>query len=253
MSKDERKQRLLEEIWPEMSVLTREIPSILAERKRLDRLDEEEQSRHLLVLQDRSMQLSQSVSDLMNSPRVLELLEPAKTINVSMRHANCCPPPPFPPCYVDFPFAGYLRMMFLSLFHCLHVLINPLLGLPPASQDDVAYFAYELCRTFAGIENDFANTPAAYIPAFSSLVIARVSCPSNVRRWLWYKLVHFEEISQYIARPLKKHLAVIWDKPELETEDLKPWVVEPPQQQLRILTAGEVEAVTLAMVTLDDE
>ena len=143
--------------------------------------------------------------------------------------------------------------MLLSLFHYLHVLINPILGLPPASQDDMTYFAYEICRTFAGIENDFADTPAAYIPVFQSLVLARMSCPANVRRWLWHKLVHFEEISTYTARPLKKHLALIWDKPELENEAFKPWVVEPPLQQLKVLTAGEAAPGTLAMVTLDEE
>ena len=253
MRKDERKHRLLDEIWPEVSVLMREIPALLTEQKQNTYLSEEEQVNRLPALQERSTKLSQSIFDLMNSPRVLEVLEPAKVINISSRHDLCCPRPPFPPCHLEFPWAGYLRIMFLSLFHYLHAIINPLLRLPPASQDDMAYFAYELCRTFAGVENAFADVPAAYIPAFPALTIARMSCPPNVRRWLWHKLVHLEEVSQYTARPLKKHLAVIWDKPELEQEGFKPWLVEPPQQQLKVLTAGEAEAITVAMATPDDE
>jgi hypothetical protein len=254
MGKQERKLRLLDEIWAELTVLMREVPGILTEQKRMiTKSSEEEQTRRLPDLQERANRLGQSLVDLMNSPRVLEVLEPAKAVIINPRHNHCCPSPPFPPCYLECPEAAYLRMMLLALLHYLYFLIYPFVGLPAASEDDRAYFAYELCRTFAGIENSFADIPAAYIPSFPALTIARVSCPQNVRQWLWHKLVHFEEISLYLARPLKKHLAAIWDKPELERETFKPWVLEPPHQQLKVLIAGEAEAATLAMMLPDED
>jgi hypothetical protein len=253
MGKEERKLRLLDEIWSELFVLMREVPGILTERKRMIKSPSEEGQIHLPGLQERATRLGQSLVDFMNSPRVLEVLEPAKVVIINPRHNHCCPSPPFPPCFLECPQAAYLRMSLLSLLHYLYFLINPFLGLPQASEDDKAYFAYELCRTFAGIENAFADLPAAYIPTFPALTIARVSCPQNVREWLWHKLVHYEEISVYLARPLKKHLAAIWDKPELEKEAFKPWVLEPPQQQLKVLIAGEAEAATIAMIVPDEE
>ena len=171
-----------------------------------------------------------SYTDLRSRRMLFELCSRKDTFNLTSAHITCCPPLPFIPYVLQFPPAGYLRLYLLSLQNYLHVLVEPVLR--PESTDKDSSLAYEMCRTFAGIEIAFDRD--ALLPCFSSLALAGLSCPINVRMWFWYKLAHFEELGQFTIEPIKKVLSVLWEMPDLVAEGFGPWKVGPPEHDLKV-------------------
>lgn len=183
------------------------------------------------------------------SPEVAEILQLSPSFVVSSTHAECCPPLPFIPYVLQFPPAGYLRLYLFALRNYLHIFVEPSLRDKPIEADES--YAYEVCRTFAGIELSFDKD--ALLPCFSTMCLAGLSCPSNVRMWLWYKLAHFEELGQFTIEPIKKVLSVLWDMPTLVAEGFNPWKKDPPVHNIRRLNADDIDIVTkLVHIELDD-
>jgi hypothetical protein len=146
----------------------------------------------------------------------------------------------------------------------LRAILYPLLRAEGASGPGVSEFestdkamasasAYELCRSFAGIEAAFGENQDNLFTCLAPLPIAGMSCPPEIRMWLWYKLAHFEDLCQFSLDPIKKHLAVWWDMPNLVTEGFGSWKWLPPEQQSRVLSVEDIDIATqMAKLEIED-
>ena len=238
---------LLDNLWPRVWATIPALAIILSEIPKL------KGSRNIFAFACLHAQLEDFRTELrrlIESPDVEEIMQAESTFTFTSAHVTCCPPLPFVPHVLQFPPAAYLRLYLLSLQNYLQVLIEPVLHAKCSAKDDS--IAYEMCRTFAGIEILFERD--ALLPCFSSLVLAGMSCPVNVRMWFWYKLAHFEELGQFSIEPIKKVISVLWEMPNLVTEGFGPWKADPPEHDIKVVSADDIDIATkLANVSLDDE
>ena len=209
--------------------------------------------------------LTRSSKNSWNSPLVKEVLSEAEPpFTFRSHHTACCPPLPFVPYIFQFPPAAYLRLSIFATQTYLRAIVYPLLRAEGVSDSDASEFqntdkalassfAYEQCRSFAGIEAAFGDNQDNLFPCLSSLPISGMSCAPEIRMWLWYKLAHFEDLGQFSLDPIKKHLSVWWDMPSLATEGFGSWKWEPPEQQIRVLNVEDVDIATqMARLEIED-
>ena len=188
--------------------------------------------------------IQNSLKELTESERASELLKITESGVVAnqTRYSECCPPLPFTPCIFHFPEAGLIRLTFLSLHNFLHVVLyGPLreAGLRVESlekeRDTVEYYAFEICRTFAAVEDAFGDDLGVLLPCFNPLSMAGFSCPPDLRMWLWHKLVHFEALGRQDVQPVKKTFSVFWGMPELLTTGFRSkTLLEGQKKTLRV-------------------
>lgn len=237
---------LLDNLWPRLWATIPALADILSEIPKIKGTrDLAARSRLLAQLED----FKSEVLQFTQSSDVLQIMQPEISFTLKSAHVTCCPPLPFVPYVLQFPPAGYLRLYLLGLKNYLNVLIEPALRPESAKKDDT--LAYEMCRTFAGIENEFE--PDALLPCFSALVLAGMLCPVHVRMWFWYKLAHFEKLGQFTLEPTKKFLSVLWEMPNLATEGFTPWKVGPPLHDIKVVSAHDIDIATkMANVSLDE-
>ena len=102
------------------------------------------------------------------------------------------------------------------------------------------YYSDEICKAFAGIEDDLQrNDPDALIPLFSILMMAATTCSPELRGWLWYKLRHFEHLGYLTFEAIKRHLAALWNIPEIVT---KGFLHPPPLKIMKNLSCDDIIA-----------
>ena len=120
--------------------------------------------------------------------------------------------------------------------------------------EDVTFNCIEMCRTFAGIEDSYHNNPDALFPCFPAMSLtAALTCPPNLRMWMWCKLAHFERLGQFSFEPLKQNLAVLWGTPEILTHGFSPVNCD-PQDKTRISCVDDADITAIMEnVNLNDE
>lgn len=85
-------------------------------------------------------------------------------------------------------------------------------------------------------------------------LIAALTCPPNLRMWMWCKLAHFENLGQFSFEPLKMSLAVLWDMPDILTHGFSPVSNNSPEHEGRISSGDDVEiTASIGNVNLNDE
>ena len=121
-----------------------------------------------------------------------------------------------------------LRLSLLSLHNYIQLILYvPLreMGLHIESMEKesetVGSYAFEICRTFAAMEEEFGENLSILLPSFHHLTMAGFSCPPTLRLWLWHKLIHFEEFGHWYVETIKRNLSVVWNMPDLLTKGFK--------------------------------
>ena len=265
LAPNERKQRILDDLWPQLTALYPQLIDIFVGIPSLKALDGTRRSNVLARLNRQLRQFDHELQEFMNSPLVKEVLREAEPpFTFRSHHTACCPPLPFVPYIFQFPPAGYLRLVTFSVKTYLRAIVYPLLRAEGASGPGVSEFestdkavasasANEQCRSFAGLEAAFGDNQDNLFPCLTALPMAGMSCAPEIRMWLWYKLAHFEDLCQFSLDPIKKHLAVWWDMPNLATEGFGSWKWLPPEQQIRVLSVEDVDMATqMAMLEIED-
>ena len=154
------------------------------------------------------------------------------------KHAHCCPRLSFPLYHFRIPAAGILRAMLLSMQNYLLILLYaPIreaegrIELLESERKNIESRAFEICHTFAAVEDGFGGDGRAYFMLFQSLVMVGFSrCQKDLRLWLWHKLGHLERLGGGDIEQIKKNLAVVWHVPELLTGGFDVWTLERRRQ-----------------------
>ena len=258
LEKDERKARLLDDLWQETWAILPHFADVLATIPELKVLKGLKRLEVELQIKMDMLYIQNSLKELTESSRASEIL---KITEIGMayqtRHSQCCPPLPFPACTIEFPPAGILQLAFLSLHNYLQLILYAPLreaGLRIESlekeSETVEFYAFEICRTFAAIEDAFGEDLSVLSTCFHSLSMAGFSCTPKLRMWLWHKLAHFEELGRQYVEPVKKNLSVVWDMPELLTMGFG---LRKPLEKKKILSADDIElAAKIVAVSLED-
>jgi hypothetical protein len=255
----EHKAALLNLLWQEYDDLIMGYFAVLAGLRALTILTGDERLRTETHLSSQLVLFYRELQQFTESPRMLEILQPAETVELEQStyvHSSCCPKPPFAPACYEFPPVGTLRLV----CHCVEVMITafikPVLKpvtkyTTPLERDVAEYHVYDMCRAFAGIELMYSHDPDFLLPCYSALSVAACYCPKPIRRWLWSKLKHWELVCPTSVAPIRKTLAVFWRIPELAEEGFQAWNEEPPdgknweRNAEDIALASGVEELTL--------
>ena len=160
----------------------------------------------------------------------MEVLQLLPSLGVAAsKHRDCCPEPPFIPHFFQYPPAGIFHLVIQCLkiwiWFCLYPSLRSELDfeleVKNSEDEDAMFYSLDLCKTFAGIEHQFDQNPAAIFPCFVPMILAAVSCPPNVRPWILSKLHHFEDQGQFCNDSIKKSLAGLWNMPEIAVEGFR--------------------------------
>lgn len=250
----ERAGRLLDDLWPELYARVTDLSDVVGGISALKTVDELAQSKAMNELRIKFDRFLQNFTDFTKSPYVVEILRSSDAkVKLQLEHAYCCPQPPqgFTPHLLQFPPAGYFLLFILCIQNYMRAFVYSLLY-GEELQDEGGNHAYELCRTFAGLEYAFGDNQDALIPAFPPLVTAGFTCPPALRVWLWHKLAHFEQCGPF-SEPIRKTLSVYWCMPELASEGFHAWKNKPPERQSSAVVIEDIDlATSMAKLNLDE-
>lgn len=228
LSEDERKPRVLDDIWGKYWIYTPILSDVIIQIPKLRTVETQDRPAAAAKMEASMRDFHQRLEDIFDTPEVKEVLQTITPNGpIRSRHTKCCPKPPFEPIYLEFPTAGYFRMIATGCQIYIRAIVHPALkdalaiegrqveDLGGATVTDLADI---LCRTFAGLEIAFADNPDALLPCFAGLVLAAMGCQPAYRDWLWHKFVHFEQMGGFAFDPIKKVCAAVWNMPEVATK-----------------------------------
>jgi|SRR5277367_1631656 len=241
----ERKARLLDDLWPQLWALSPRLSDVLGTMPLLKTMDRPERSETASHLKSELSLFNYELTGFLGSSHVIELLQPGPYNEIlENKHKACCPTLPFVPNVFLFPPAGLFNIAIQSLqcyirstvYPSLRAELDFLQSIPKLEEKDASYFSVEICRTFAGVEYSFPDRNADVIfSCFSTMVMAALTCPSDLRIWVWCKLAHFERLGRFFLEPIKKNLAMLWDMPEILRDGFGPLRNDSPQHEARFL------------------
>jgi hypothetical protein len=261
LSEDERRAELLDDQWAKLFTVIPNLADIVASIPQLISIEGSQYSEAATRLQSQLESFRKEFLRFTHSAHALEVLQVAEhPAQETFYHSTCCPPLPFTPHHFQYPPAAHLQLVFLCIQIYIQTVVYPVLRpkVEPDSKnkdtedENAEQSAYELCRTFAGLEHVFGENQDELLPCFSMLVTAGFCCPPEKRIWLWCKLAHFEKLCSSALDPIKKTISVYWNMPNLVVEGFNAWKSNPPDR-LPNLSADDVErASRVAKANLDE-
>ena len=107
---------------------------------------------------------------------------------------------PFPPYLFELVPIGYLYIHLHYILACLADVVRPAIRSfyhgndVEADKGLASSHSIEIWRTFAGMDLVFVEHPDALLPCLTLITVAAMTCPRNIRVWVWHKLGHFEKL-----------------------------------------------------------
>jgi hypothetical protein len=227
LSPKERLPRLLDDLWAQLRALLPQTSDVQLAVLQLRTLEGQERVSRAFRLEEALGHVIADIKGFLVSRHVVEVFTPALNTLYSSTSSTCCPSPPFSPYICELPAAGYLRVVLHGLLAYLLGVLHPFLlaelGIVPQKSDviepDSEFHATELCRSFAGIEHALGLIQGSLYPCFSGMVAGALTCPPNLREWLWCKLLHFERLGRFNLEPIKRNPAITWNMPEILSKE----------------------------------
>ena len=215
LSNAERRERLLDDLWPQFYSKVTNIADVLTGLPSLKDLDSSGRSNAILDLRTQLDMVRQDFRDFARSAHVMDILQPSEhPINFICQESLCCHlvPDGFAPHFLQFPAAATFRMAILSVQIYIRSVIYPLLCDEEFEDNDGRFDAYELCQTFAGLECVSGGNQDDLLPTYGFFITAGMDCPPELRRWLWHKLTQFEVCGPF-SEPTIKSLSIYHKMP----------------------------------------
>lgn len=260
VSKDQLQSRILDDVLQAAFTIVPTAAEVLEAIPGLKESSGEKRVKTIAYLESKMLHILDYLESLRTSRLVTQLLQ---TIEVGFpwktRHSECCPRLPFPPFRFIHPPAGIV-------FICLLALRNYVLAIlyPPIQADGVRierleyesqfneYYALEMCRGYAAIEDEFGDDMSLLLSCFRPLSVAGFSCPKEIRSWYWHKLAHFERLANKYVEPVRRYIAILWGIPELLTLTFEAWKQTPLANRITALTADDIDMAAKIVVNTND-
>ena len=260
---DEHRPRLLDDLWPQLWALLPALGGVLATIPLLKTLEERQRTDVAVHLTGELRQFQRDFIGFLQSPHVVEILQPAPSSPLSFDYNrdDCCPPIVVAPHLFQFPPAGIFQLVLQCIQTYVRAILYPALRAATEFNDviveledeDAAFYSIEVCRTFAGVESQNADNPEVIFQCLSPLVISALICPPNLRQWLWCRLAHAENLGLRFDG-IKGKLAILWDMPDILTGGFCPLQGNSPHQQGQSLGGIDIGVdVEMGKVKVSDE
>jgi len=250
----------LEKLWAEYNTILGKYLDLHASLARLPTIPQPEKSSYAKSLLKRWKTLYTRFDNFRTFFERLEIFQPDRDrALLPSVHPDCCPPAPFVPYFAKYPPAGILRQVVLGVqIHFRLIMFAPLrpydVRMENSRVDETGWLAYELCRTFAGLEESLAYNSDELIPTYAALTMAGFGCRRmDIRLWLWRKLAHYEELSVLGYHPMKERLAVFWGMPQLLSMKFEAWKSNPPEQERVVLSEEFEKAIEDGKTSLESD
>ena len=218
----DRQSRLLDDLWPQLRAMAPRFNDVQESVVVMQKLEGISRFQLATRVELELRQIIKGVTDFMNSSQVEEIFQPAPTVPVISTPPTCLPPP-YVPYICQYPPAGYFRIVvygILAYMRC--ILLPPLLSemdqwiiIERTGEHDPFADSIEVCRTYAGMELVFGTNPLTLFPCWSALILAAMTCPPELRKWTWSRLIHFENLGHTRLEAVKTHIATLWQTPEI--------------------------------------
>ena len=255
LSPEARKARYLDDMWQEVWSICPLVADAITIVLSLSKLRGKQRIASCATLEKILLYTWRRLTDIRESPQSMEVFQTYEQPleSYSSRHLQCCPLPPFPSLLVyAYPPASMLDHNIIAIRsyiydHC-YIPAKQVTGLRIEKLEEEFHrrrldqFAYNICRTFAGVEDVAGQNSASLIPFFYSLILAGFTCPNYLRPWLWHKLAHFEDHGTTFIAPLKKKLSIYWDIPELWDRDFSSFKAAPLGNRRGAVSADTIDA-----------
>jgi hypothetical protein len=226
LSPEERKPRLLDDLWPQLWSLVPSLNHVAAKIPKLNAMKESRRATAAMQLLTKLNKFTVAFEGFINSPHVLHVLQRSSLTKPKSDHSKCCPKFPYTPYVFEYPPAGVFHLITQSIQAHSAVLLSPTLYAKvgqdqscqyEASTTDIATsWCIEMCSTFAGIEHAYDGKGGVmFVSSVSMGLIAAFTCPPNLQTWMCCKLAHFEKLGQFVHAPLRRTLARVWNMPEI--------------------------------------
>ena len=260
VSKDQLQSRILDDVLQATLTVIPSMIDAIATIPELNGSVGNKRAKTIVYLESKLIYIFDHVVTLKNSRLAMQLLQ---TIEVGFpwktRHSVCCPELPFPPFRFLYPPAGMVFICLQAIRNYVQTVLYPPLKangvrierLELESEFD-EYNAYEMCRGYAAIEDEFGDDSSCLLSCFRPLSVAGFSCPRELRSWYWHKLAHFERLGPKYVEPVRRYLSVIWGMPELLTKDFESWKQTSLENQMMALTVDDIDTAAKIVVTAGD-
>lgn len=259
-SKDKLKAKILDDLWQEIWLIVPHMADVLATIPQLSTLTGASRAKTIAYLESELIYILDYLATVRASPYATELLQTVETgFPLKTRHSECCPALPFPPYRFLYPTAGMLLLCFLSLPNYVRIILYGPIRAAGSQIEKLETecrlaesYAYEICRGYAAIEDEFGYDATDLLPCFNLLAMAGFSVPKELRKWLWHKLAHFEQLGPSFIEPVKKNLSVVWGMPELLTQSFDVWKEKPIENRIEHLNADDIDTAAKIVVTEEE-
>jgi hypothetical protein len=247
LSAENRKARILDDAWPQFWSIFPAINEVALEMQSLKTLSNDKRAQSAARLEEDLRQCFTKIEQFLASRHIMEVLQPVDSPSVSYRskHEFCCPQLPLTPYHMQFPPAGIFRMVVYTNIWYIQSVLYPVVRAQFDSfrttpfEKEISYYSHEICKTFAGLEEDFGDDPDAMIHLFPLLIVSTTNCAPKFREWLWFKLRHIERLGYLTFKSTIRHFAKLWNIPDIVT---KGFSCSPPFQAARDISCEDIIA-----------
>ena len=258
-SEDQLKSRRLDDALQATLAIIPTMADVLATIPELKRSTGEMRLKMIAELEFKLIYIVDYLESLRTSALIVQLLQIVEFgFPWRSRHSTCCPELPFPSFSFLYPPAGMLSLALLALRNYVQVVLYAPVQAEGVRIDKVElnskfeeHNAYEMCRAYAAIEDEFSDDVTRLLPCFRPLTVAAFSCPTEQKRWLWHKLAHLEKLAHEYVEPVTRHLSVVWATPELIL-GFESWKQTPLENRIALLTPQDIDLAAKIQVTADD-
>lgn len=272
-SKDQLGSRVLDDVMQVTVAIEPNMAEALAMVSQLNRSTGDERAKTVVRLESKLIRIIDHVESLRTSRLVIQLVQAYGVGFPWMtRHSECCPELPFPPFRFVYPPAGIVSILLLAIRLYVQVICYApkvadvqVVLYPPIKAAGIRferlerdskldeYDAYEICRGYAAIEDEFGDDLSCLLACLRPFSVAGFACPPELRSWYWHKLAHFEQLAPKYSEPVRRYVAVLWGMPEVVALGFESWKQTPPDNRIAALTSKNMSIAANIVVTTSQQ
>jgi hypothetical protein len=190
---ENRKARILDDGWSQFLSMFPAINEVALQMQLLKTLSNDELAQSAARLEEDLRQCLIENEQFLASKHIMEALQPADSLSAPYQYKDESRSPQLPliPYHMQFPRAGIFRMVVYTRLWYMQSVLYPAVRAQSNSlqttsfrREEISYYSHEICKTFAGLEDDFVDDRDAIIHLFALLITPTAKCAPDIREWL---------------------------------------------------------------------